>query len=147
MHPSPLWLPGACVPALQVLRLLQNFLVAATMKDCSILIAFSVVDADTEGGDEGDAADAGDADLEPVDCAVTAHHPFQGRNRGVLRGADLPLLAPHTGGGTGFEVDYSVHVVDIDAKSVFNIPNYHRMEDEVVQCFTRYPRTHVCQPW
>jgi len=37
---------------------------------------------------------------------------------------------------------YSIHVVDLDSKSIKKIPNYFKLDQDIVHCYTEYKRTY-----
>ncbi|KAJ1972284.1 hypothetical protein H4R35_004765 [Dimargaris xerosporica] len=117
-----------------------EYLVSATLKDCSIFISFWLDPLSAED-------DIGLATASPY-RAPSPTNPFQAiwdqstshlkvivTKDGHLEvlGKDSPPLSP--GDGTWFSLFYSVHVIDLDPKPISKFKGYYHMDRDIMQYY------------
>jgi hypothetical protein len=123
---------------------LRDYLAAATAKDCSVMLAFSLLPGEAAGASGSDpsatsASAAWPDDDERARSAVPDEGPSHWRR--TLRVADVAASdGRHAGRGPGAATEplalaYSIAVVDLDPKPLARIPHYARLEAQLAATF------------
>ena len=100
----------------QAFQILKDFMLATTLKDCSVMITLAV--------------------LDPAVCIAEDEDSFW---RTLTLGDHMPVLAGH-------RLAYTAHVVDLDPKDVMKVPHYKALDARILEANLLRPiQEHVCQ--
>lgn len=130
---------------------LRNFLLAATVKDCSVMVGFRLVDAECADGAVR-AVQADRSRWQPR--AASGERGGGARPSEPAAVGSIPLSSVRRACGL-HEADevaeaaafvYTVSVVDTDPKPLSRVPRYERLDAEVVAAFAKSERRRDVTP-